>query len=98
MLGALAVPGELQSSAWLSLWNLSWSLCQWMFQGLAHSNIPLRNNGFTGRSCQYIKNVRRTAFFIQTLAVSMDNELHAAGFLLGVGDKGELDFVVNGGL
>lgn len=98
MLGALAVPGELQSSAWLSLWNLSWSLCQWMFQGLAHSNIPLRNNGFTGRSCQYIKNVRRTAFFIQTLAVSMDNELRAAGFLLGVGDKGELDFVVNGGL
>lgn len=67
-----------------------------MFQGLAHSYIPLRNNGFTGRSCQYIKNVRRTAFFTQTLAVNMDNELCAAGFLLGVGDKGDLDFVLNG--
>lgn len=67
-----------------------------MLQGLAHSHIPLRNNGFTGRICQYIKNVRRTAFFTQTPAVNMDNELRAAGFLLGVGDKGELDFVLTG--
>lgn len=71
-----------------------------MFQGLAHSNVPLRNNDFTGRSCQYVKNVRRTAFFMQTLAVNIDNELSAASFLpLGVGGKeGELDFVLNGWL
>lgn len=67
-----------------------------MFQGLALSNIPLRNNGFTGRSGQYIKNVRGTAFFTQTLAVNIDNEVCAAGFLLGAGDKGELDLVLNG--
>ena len=35
---------------------------------------------------------------MQTLAVNMDNELSAAGFLLlGVGGKeGELDFMLNG--
>jgi len=68
-----------------------------MYQGLGHSDVPLRNKDFTGRSCQYVKNVRRTAFFMQTLAVNMGNELSAASFLLlGVGRKeGELEFVLN---
>ena len=71
-----------------------------MYQGLAHRNVSLRNNDFAGRSCQYVKNVRRTAFFMQTLAICMDNELSAATFLLfRVGGKeGELDFVLNGQL
>lgn len=69
-----------------------------MYQASAHSKVPLTNNDFTGRSCQYVKNVRRTAFFMQTLAVNMDNELSAASCLLFRvrGKEGKLDFVQNG--